>query len=157
MIKQILLGVSFLLLTGCTSSSKEPIPHNRVSIDTDTPDTVTLTFAESNRFSKTDLNLGIPTLQLRNGSLLPLETDFHITVDYFDDGWQEIEVIDYFVKDYAYSLYKDDKLEYSLFTGHFENELNSGRYRFSMEYTLSDEEADETYTQKIGTVFWLNE
>lgn len=155
--KHMVLGIGMLFLSGCSQSSNEPVPHNRISVDNITQESIDFTFNGTNRFNQTDFNLGRPTVQLRNGSYLPLETDFDISVDYYNDGWQQLETIDYFVKDYAYSLHRDDVLEYSLFTDHFETELENGRYRITLEYSLFDEESDETHTQKIGTVFWLDQ
>lgn len=154
--KRVLFGIGILFLAGCSESTDGPVPHNRVSVDNKTQESVIFTFNETNRFNRVDLNLGIPTLHLRNSSFLPLETDFHITVEHYNDGWEELEAIDYFVKDYDYALHKDDALEFSLFTDHFETDLDSGRYRFTLEYALFDEENDETRVERIGTVFWLD-
>lgn len=157
MITLIVLSTSLILLTGCSESTDEPIPHNRVSLNNETLDSVSFSFNGTNRFNKTDFELGIPTLQLKNESYLPLETDFELTVDYYDEGWQEFETINYYVKEYAYTLDNEDRLEYSLFSDHFDNELIEGRYRLSLEYSLFDEEIEEINKQKIGTVFWLGD
>lgn len=157
MIKPILFFMSIILLAGCSDMSEEPVPHNRISDEENAADTIIFSFNETNRFSETDFKLGIPKLQLMNGTFLELETDFSLTVDYYDeDGWQEIDTIDYFVKDYPYALQREDNLTYSLFTDHFDQPLDSGRYRLTLDYSLLNEENNEEEDHKIGAVFWLN-
>lgn len=156
MIKPIIFFICFMLLTGCNDSSEEPVPHNRISNEENTTETITFSFENNNRFSKTDFNLGIPKLQLMNGTFLELKTDYSLTVEYYDDGWQEIDTIDYYVKDYPYALQREEDLTYSLFTDHFENPLDTGRYRLTLDYSLINEENDEEKEHKIGAVFWLN-
>ena len=128
MIKPLLHFLSVFFLAGCSQLSEESIPNDRISSDENQDSFVTFSFEETNRFSKTDFNLGIPKLQLMNETVDELETDFRLSVDYYDDGWQEIDTIDYYVKDYPYALYKKDHLTYSLFTDHFDSPLETGKY-----------------------------
>ena len=157
MIKPILLFLGALLLAGCSDVAEEPVPHNRITSEENKEDTVTFRFEGTNRFSKSDFNLGTPKLQLMNGTVAELATDFSLTVDYYDDGWQQIDMIDYYVKEYPYALYREENLTYSLFTDHFEEPLDSGRYRLILDYSLVDEGDSEDDAYKIGTVFWIDD
>lgn len=158
MIKPVLFFSCFILLSGCSDISEEPIPHNRVTREETKEDTVTFSFEETNRFKKTDFNLGLPNIQLVNGTYTDLKTDFSLTVDYYDDGWQEIDTIDYYVREYPYELPKEENLTYSLFTDHFEQPLESGRYRLSLDYSFVDRgDNNKDEGNKIGTVFWIED
>lgn len=157
MIKSILLFFSAFLLAGCGVTAKEAVPQDRITSDENKDSFVAFSFEETNRFSKSDFNLGIPKLQLMNETVDELETDFRLSVDYYDNGWQEIDTIDYYVKDYPYALYEEDHLTYSLFTDHFDSPLETGKYRLVIDYSLLDEEANEEEAFKIGTVFWIEE
>ncbi|WP_368645922.1 immunoglobulin-like domain-containing protein [Alkalibacterium putridalgicola] len=156
MIRQILFFMTVMLLSGCSAMSEEPVPHNMISDEDVVEETIIFSFTDTNRFNKTDLDLGIPKLQLMNGTFRELNTDFSLKVEYYDDGWQEIDTIDYYVKNYPYSLQREENLTYSLFTDHFDQPLASGRYRITLDYALLNERDDQEEEYTIGAVFWLN-
>ncbi|SFC34809.1 hypothetical protein SAMN04488102_10586 [Alkalibacterium subtropicum] len=156
MIKSILFFASIMLIVGFNGMSDEPVPHNRITDKDIVEETIIFSFQDTNRFNKTDLDLGVPKLQLKNGTVNELNTDFSLTVEYYDEGWTEIDTIDYYVKDYPYALQREEKLTYSLFTDHFDQPLDSGRYRLKLDYALLDAADNEEEEYQIGAVFWLN-
>ncbi|MCC5895239.1 MAG: hypothetical protein JJU16_07225 [Alkalibacterium sp.] len=156
MIRVLVIAGCAFLLAGCERSDTQPVPHNRVIVESETLDSVLFTFTQSDRFSRAELAHGI-SIELSNQSSHLLETDFELVVDYYDDGWIEMGSIDFFTRTHAYSLERNHRLRQTVYAEHFEDALDSGRYRLRIEYLLTDEETDEQETHSIGAVFWVHD
>lgn len=148
--------LAIILLTGCKNESSVPIPQNRAVVDSETLDSVLFTFNQTDRFTNSELIHGI-SIELSNQSKYLVETDFELNVDRFENGWNELETIDFFTKTHPYSLERNHRIRHTIYTGHFENELEPGRYRMTLDYLLTDEEINEQESYSIGAVFWIEE
>ncbi|PRY82628.1 immunoglobulin-like domain-containing protein [Alkalibacterium olivapovliticus] len=154
MIRLLTIMGCLFLLTSCSTSDLETVPHNSVVVDDELQDIVLFTFNQADRFSRSEMAHGV-SLELTNQSSLLLETDFELTLDYFDDGWTPLESVDFFTRTHAYSLERNHRIRQTVYTDHFNNELESGRYRIRVDYSLKDEDNVEQGTYSIGAVFWL--
>lgn len=156
MIRTIVVTVSMILLAGCGSQTTDLIPHNRAVVENETLDSVLFTFNNANRFTKGELAHGI-SIELSNQTFMLLETDFELSIDYYDEGWSELETIDFFTRSHAYSLEREHRIRQTVYTDHFENELEAGRYRLKVDYLLTDEEEGKQESYSIGAVFWIED
>lgn len=151
----IIIGI-LLILTACGNENTESVPHNRVVHENATRESVLFNFRDSNRLSRRTLSQGV-SIELSSYLFGTIETDYELVIDHFDGGWKELETIDFFTRSHPYSIARNHRIRQTLFTGHFENDLEAGRYRLRLKYTSFDEEDDEPIVQTIGAVFWLED